>query len=369
MPVGTQASVKTLSPRDLEECGAQIVLANTYHLYLRPGTDVVRDLGGLHDFMSWKGAILTDSGGFQVFSLSDLRTVRKEGVVFRSHLDGSEHFISPEKAIEAQLDLGADIIMAFDECLPYPSDYPTAKKGTLLTIDWAKRSLDTWKKHSSPHPTLSPGGEGTGEKPSPKGAGASRSSLFGIVQGSTYKDLRTMCAEELVKLDFDGYAIGGLAVGEPKALMWEMVEHVEELLPKDKPRYLMGVGFPEDLVEAVKRGIDMFDCVMPTRNARNGTVFTSRGRLVVKNAPYLRDTRPLDEDCECYTCRNFSRAYLRHLFQTGEILGPRLATLHSIHFFLNMMRRMRESIAEGRFPAWSKEFLDKYGQLSENAGS
>ncbi|MDI6807871.1 MAG: tRNA guanosine(34) transglycosylase Tgt [Candidatus Eisenbacteria bacterium] len=361
MPVGTQASVKTLSPRDLEECGAEIVLANTYHLYLRPGTEVVRDLGGLHDFMSWKRAILTDSGGFQVFSLSDLRTVRKEGVVFRSHIDGSEHFISPEKAIEAQLDLGADIIMAFDECLPYPSDYPTAKRGTLLTIDWAKRSLDTWKKHSPPHPTLSPEGEGN--------CGGNLVQLFGIVQGSTYRDLRKMCAEELVKLDFDGYAIGGLAVGEPKALMWEMVELTEEILPKDKPRYLMGVGFPEDLVEAVRRGVDMFDCVMPTRNARNGTVFTSRGKLVVKNAPYLRDTRPLDEDCDCYTCKNFSRAYLRHLFQTGEMLGPRLATLHSLHFFLSTMRQMRESIAGGRFPAWSKEFLDKYSELGENAGS
>ena len=338
MPVGTQATVKTLSPQELDEIGAQIVLANTYHLYLRPGHELIRELGGLHKFMSWPKSILTDSGGFQVFSLSDLRVVRKEGVVFRSHLDGSEHFISPEIAVEIQRALDSDIVMTLDQCVGYPVDLPLARQAVENTLDWAKRSKTTWVSLSPP---------------------PSRA-LFGIVQGSTYDDLRRHCAKALVGMDFDGYAIGGLSVGEPKSATSDMTVVTVEELPQQKPRYLMGVGFPQDIIEAVSHGVDMFDCVMPTRNARNGTVFTSTGKLVVKNVEYAKDERPLDEDCDCYTCRMFSRAYLRHLFQAGELLGPRLATLHSLRFFFRMMNEMRKSILEGRFSTWSKAFLERY---------
>jgi queuine tRNA-ribosyltransferase len=338
MPVGTQATVKTLSSQELEEIGAQIVLANTYHLYLRPGHELIRELGGLHTFMSWAKSILTDSGGFQVFSLSDLRVVRKEGVVFRSHLDGSEHFISPEIVVEIQRALDSDIVMTLDQCVGYPADLPLAREAVENTLDWAKRSKLTWESLNSP----------------PSHA------LFGIVQGSTYDGLRRQCAKALVGMDFDGYAIGGLSVGEPKSATLEMTAIAVDELPQQKPRYLMGVGFPQDIIETASLGVDMFDCVMPTRNARNGTVFTSTGKLVVKNVEYAKDPRPLDEECDCYTCREFSRAYLRHLFQAGELLGPRLATLHSLRFFFRMMEQMRRSILEGRFFQWSKEFLEKY---------
>ncbi|UCF77966.1 MAG: tRNA guanosine(34) transglycosylase Tgt [Candidatus Eiseniibacteriota bacterium] len=338
MPVGTQATVKTLSPHELEQIGAQIVLANTYHLYLRPGHEVIGELGGLHEFMNWKKPILTDSGGFQVFSLSDLRVVRKEGVVFRSHLDGSEHFISPELAIQIQGRLGSDVVMTLDQCVGYPADLPLAKRAVENTLDWAERSKAVWKEARS----------------------SNDSALFGIVQGSTYESLRRQCAKALVEMGFDGYAIGGLSVGEPRSATSEMTELSVRELPERKPRYLMGVGFPDDIIHAVAQGVDMFDCVMPTRNARNGTVFTSRGKLVVKNIEYAKDRRPLDEECDCYTCRNFSRAYLRHLFQAGELLGPRLATLHSLRFFFRMMAEMRSSIMESRFSQWRADFLRKY---------
>jgi queuine tRNA-ribosyltransferase len=345
MPVGTQATVKTLAPHELEEIGAQIVLANTYHLYLRPGHDLIRELGGLHAFMSWKRPILTDSGGFQVFSLSDLRVVRKEGVVFRSHLDGSEHFISPELAVEIQDALGSDVVMTLDQCVGFPSDLPLAKRALENTLDWAKRSKTAWAEPRS----------------------SATAALFAIVQGSTYENLRTQCAKALVEMGFDGYAIGGLSVGEPKSATFDMTAVTVAELPTDRPRYLMGVGFPDDIIEAVRRGVDMFDCVMPTRNARNGTVFTSRGKLVVKNVEYAKDERPLDEDCDCYTCLNFSRAYLRHLFQAGELLGPRLATLHSLRFFFTMMASMRKSIMETRFSEWRKGFLEKYESGKDNS--
>jgi len=338
MPVGTQATVKTLSPKELDEIGARIVLANTYHLYLRPGHALIRELGGLHKFMSWPGSILTDSGGFQVFSLSDLRVVRREGVVFRSHLDGSEHFISPEIAVEIQRALDSDIVMTLDQCVGYPVDLPLARDAMENTLDWAARSKTAW----------------AGLAPPPSRA------LFGIVQGSTYEQLRRHCAKALVQMDFDGYAVGGLSVGEPKSATSEMTAITLEELPEQKPRYLMGVGFPEDIIQAVSQGVDMFDCVMPTRNARNGTVFTSMGKLVVRNVEYARDLRPLDEECDCYTCKTFSRAYVRHLFQAGELLGPRLATLHSLRFFFRMMGGMRKSILDGRFSNWSREFLEKY---------
>ncbi|KPJ59764.1 MAG: queuine tRNA-ribosyltransferase [Latescibacteria bacterium DG_63] len=338
MPVGTQATVKTLSPHELEEIGAQIVLANTYHLYLRPGHSLIHELGGLHEFMNWKRPILTDSGGFQVFSLSDLRVVRKEGVVFRSHLDGSEHFISPELAVEIQDSLGSDLVTTLDQCVGFPADLPLAKRALKNTLDWARRSKLAWQDaHSS-----------------------GNAALFGIVQGSTYENLRRQCAKALVEMDFDGYAIGGLSVGEPKSATFDITSLTIAELPEGRPRYLMGVGFPNDIIEAVMRGVDMFDCVMPTRNARNGTVFTSRGKLVVKNIEYAKDRRPLDEDCDCYACRNFSRAYLRHLFQAGELLGPRLATLHSLRFFFRMMAAMRESIIDDRFAGWREDFLQKY---------
>jgi queuine tRNA-ribosyltransferase len=338
MPVGTQGTVKTLSPHELAEIGAQVILANTYHLYLRPGHELVRDLGGLHKFMSWSKPILTDSGGFQVFSLSDLRVVTKEGVVFRSHLDGTEHFISPELAIEIQRALDSDMVMVLDQCVGYPVDVPLARQAMENTLEWARRCKAYWERSDPPGPRA----------------------LFGIVQGSTYEDLRKHCTNALVDIGFDGYAIGGLSVGEPKSATFEMTAISTSELPQGSPRYLMGVGFPRDIIEAVSLGVDMFDCVMPTRNARNGTLFTSRGKLVVKNVEFARDQRPVDEDCDCYTCRNFSRAYLRHLFQAGELLAPRLATLHSLRFFLRMMTDMRRSILLGRFTEWSKEFLARY---------
>jgi len=334
MPVGTQATVKTLSPVDLKDIGAEIILSNTYHLFLRPGHELIRDFGGLHGFMKWDRPILTDSGGFQVHSLAELRKITEEGVSFQSHLDGgAKHFITPEYAVEIQEALGADIIMAFDECTPYPATRDYAHESLQRTLRWAKRCGAAKKD--------------TGQ------------ALFGIVQGGMYPDLRKESAEALVDIGFNGYALGGLSVGETKPMMHEMIEASVPSLPADQPRYLMGVGTPEDLVEGVDRGIDMFDCVMPTRNARNGTFFTSFGKLVIRNARYERDPEPIDPECGCYTCRTFSRAYLRHLFNAGEVLALRLGTIHNLFFYLELMRKVRASIEQGRFREFKKEFLEK----------
>jgi queuine tRNA-ribosyltransferase len=340
MPVGTQATVKTLPPRDLLEAGAQVILGNTYHLYLRPGDALIRQAGGLHRFMSWPRPILTDSGGYQVFSLAELRSLKEDGVRFQSHIDGSYHFFTPEKVIDIEKNLGADLIMVLDECAPYPCSREYAEKSLALTLNWAKRC----KAHFESTPAVH----------------SHRQFLFGIVQGSTYPDLRRQSAESLIELGFDGYAIGGLAVGEPKTMMLEMTELCTEILPADTPRYLMGVGKPEDLVEAVARGVDMFDCVIPTRNGRNGTVFTWEGKLVIKNAAFREDFRPIDERCGCYACRNFTRAYIRHLFQTDEILGLYLASLHNVYFYLDLMRTVRQAILEDRFAEFYRQFYDRY---------
>jgi len=322
MPVGTRATVKTCSPHELSELGAEIILSNTYHLFLRPGHWVIEKAGGLHKFMSWKRPILTDSGGFQVFSLRNTE-IKEEGVSFRSEVDGSEQFLSPEKSIEVQNALGADIIMNFDECTPYPCDYEYAEQSMEMTLRWAKRCKNA---HTNPHQLL-----------------------FGIIQGSMYKELRKKSVEETVEIDFPGYAIGGLSVGENKPLMYEMLEYTVPLLPQDKPRYLMGVGKPEDLVFGVSCGVDMFDCVIPTRNARNGSIFTSVGVVRIRNAQYEIDFSPLDPNCICYTCQNFTRAYLRHLYKENEILAHRLHTLHNLHFYLSLMRGIRSSIVDGSF--------------------
>ncbi|MCX7695147.1 MAG: tRNA guanosine(34) transglycosylase Tgt [Caloramator sp.] len=336
MPVGTQATVKTMTPEELKEIGAQIILSNTYHLYMRPGEKLVQKAGGLHKFMNWDRPILTDSGGFQVFSLSQLRDITEEGVTFRSHIDGSKHFISPEKAIEIENALGADIIMAFDECLPYPCDYDYAKNSLYRTIRWAERCL---KAHKN----------------------TDKQALFGIIQGGMYRDLREESVREMIKLDFPGYAVGGLSIGEPKDIMYEVLDWTVHHLPENKPRYLMGVGSPDALLEGVIRGVDMFDCVLPTRIARNGTVFTSKGKLVVRNAEYAEDFRPLDEECDCYACRNYSRAYIRHLFKAKEILGARLTTIHNLRFLLKLMEDVRQAIMEDRLLDFKEEFFEKYG--------
>lgn len=336
MPVGTKATVKTMTPEELKNIGSQIILSNTYHLYMRPGHDLVEEAGGLHEFMNWDGPILTDSGGFQVFSLGDLREIKEEGVEFRSHIDGSKHFISPEKSIEIQNSLGADIIMAFDECAPYPSDRHYVKHSLERTTRWAKRCKEAHKKPES-------------------------QALFGIVQGGMYRDLREQSVEELLELDFPGYAVGGLSVGEPAELMNEVLDYTTPLLPKNKPRYLMGVGSPDYLFEAVIRGIDMADCVLPTRIARNGTVLTSQGKLVVRNAKYKRDFSKLDPECDCYTCKNYSRAYIRHLINVDEILGVRLTTIHNLHFLLKLMENIREAIKDDRLMEYREEFYKKYG--------
>lgn len=340
MPVGTQGTVKTLDPAELEACGAEVILGNTYHLYLRPGHDLIRRLGGLHRFMSWPRPILTDSGGYQVFSLADLKTIREEGVTFQSHLDGSKHLFTPESVMEVQTALGSDIVMPLDECTPYPCPYEYARRSGAMTLRWAARARKWFD-------------ELAGMRTAPQ-------ALFGIVQGSTYADLRAESAQTLVKMGFDGYAIGGLAIGEPKSVMGDLIDLTVDSLPEDKPRYLMGTGTPEDLVDAVGRGVEMFDCVIPTREGRNGTVYTRRGRLVIKNATYKEDPRPIDEACACYACQTFSRAYLRHLFQAGEILGPRMGTLHNVHFFVGLLKEMRQAIMEGRFHEWRTAFLSTY---------
>lgn len=333
MPVGTQATVKGLTPRHLvEETGAQIILANTYHLFLRPGHESIRRLGGLHRFMSWDRAILTDSGGFQVFSLSELRKVADEGVLFRSHLDGDEHLFTPQSTVDVQLALGSDVMMVLDECIGYPASEVAARDAMRRTVMWAHHAFD----HCRGRRAGEPGG----------------GSLFPIVQGGMYPGLRRECATALTDLDADGYAIGGLSVGEPRALSLEMVEHTAPLLPRDRPRYVMGVGMPEELPEYVARGADMMDCVMPSRNARNGCLFTSRGRVIIKHARYKEDPEPLDPACGCYTCRYFSRAYLRHLFMAGEILFATLGTIHNLRHYLDIMEAIRQSIRVGTYPGY-----------------
>ncbi|AYW47530.1 tRNA guanosine(34) transglycosylase Tgt [Tetragenococcus osmophilus] len=342
MPVGTLATVKTMSPEELKEMGAGVILSNTYHLWLRPGEDIVAQAGGLHKFMNWDQPILTDSGGFQVFSLADMRNIEEAGVHFRNHIDGSKMFLSPEKAIDIQNKLGSDIMMSLDECPPYNESYDYVKKSIERTTRWAQRGLEA---HANP------GQQG----------------LFGIVQGAGYKDLRKQSAKDLVSLDFPGYSIGGLSVGEPKEEMNKMLEFTTPLIPENKPRYLMGVGAADSLIDGAIRGIDMFDCVLPTRIARNGTCMTSRGRLVVKNAKYARDFHPIDENCDCYTCRNYTRAYVRHLLKSNETFGIRLTTYHNLYFLLHLMAQVRQAIKEDQLLEFREQFFEEYGFNEENA--
>ncbi|MDC3412440.1 tRNA guanosine(34) transglycosylase Tgt [Aquibacillus sp. 3ASR75-11] len=336
MPVGTLATVKTMSPEELEEIGAKIILSNTYHLWLRPGEDIIQEAGGLHSFMNWNGSILTDSGGFQVFSLSDLRHIEEEGVHFRNHINGEKLFLSPEKAMHIQNALGSDIMMAFDECPPYPATYEYMKSSVERTSRWAERCL-------SGH-----------TRPNDQG-------LFGIVQGGEYEDLRKLSAKDLTSLDFPGYAIGGLSVGEPKDVMNKVLEFTTPLLPINKPRYLMGVGSPDSLIDGAIRGIDMFDCVLPTRIARNGTCMTSMGRLVIRNAKFARDFSPIDENCDCHVCKNYTRAYIRHLIKNNETFGFRLTTYHNLYFLLELMKQVRQAILDDRLGDFRNEFFELYG--------
>lgn len=338
MPVGTQATVKALTQEMLEALNARIILGNTYHLFLRPGIETIGTLGGLHRFMSWPRSILTDSGGFQVFSLGELCRIREEGVEFRSHIDGSRQFLSPEVSIDVQRALGSDIVMAFDECTPFPATHDEARVSMELSMRWAQRSRVRFNQRAPKTETQS---------------------LFGIVQGGIYIDLRRISLDRLVEVGFDGYAIGGLSVGEEKEQMYEIVSAIAPQMPADHPRYLMGVGTPEDIIECVACGVDMFDCVMPTRNARNGQVFTSLGRLNIKNARYARDERPLDEACDCRICHRYSRAYLRHLYQAGEILASTLCSYHNLAFYLDTMHRIRQAIRLGEFTKFRAEFIEQ----------
>ena len=335
MPVGTQATVKSMTPEELKEVGAQIILSNTYHLYLRPGHELVKEAGGLHKFMNWDRPILTDCGGFQVFSLSDLRTISEDGVEFRSHLDGSKHFFSPEKVMEIEEALGADIIMSFDECVKYPETYEYTKNSMERTTRWAKRCKEAHKN-------------------------TDKQALFGIIQGGFYEDLREKSAKDLIELDFPGYAIGGISVGEPKEEFLKMLYFTAPLMPENKPRYLMGVGTPDYLIEAAIAGIDMCDCVLPTRIARNGTAMTWNGKVVVRNATYERDWRPIDPECDCYACRNYTRAYVRHLIKANEILGVRLLSIHNIYFLTKLMERVRIEIEHDDLENFKNEFYKKY---------
>ena len=333
MPVGTLATVKFLSPEELKDLGAGIVLSNTYHLWLRPGSDIVEKAGGVQKFMNYPGPMLTDSGGFQVFSLADSRKITEEGVTFKSHLDGSKLFMSPEDSIHIQNQIGADIIMSFDECIPYPATYEYAKQSTLRTLRWAKRGKEAHQK-------------------------ADKQALFGIVQGSSYEDLRKMCAEELVKMDFDGYSIGGTSVGEDKETMYKMIDYAVKYLPEDKPRYIMGVGALNDLLEGISRNVDMFDCVLPTRIARHGTLMTSKGRISIKKAIYKDDFSPLDPNCDCYTCKNYTKAYLNHLYRCEEGFGSRLMSIHNIRFLTKFMEEARRAIKEDRFNDFKNDILN-----------
>lgn len=335
MPVGTQGTIKAVEHRELYDIGAQIILGNTYHLYLRPGTEILQKFGGLHSFMNWKKAILTDSGGFQIYSLAELRKIREDGVEFKSHIDGSMHFFSPEKVIDIQRSIGSDIMMVLDECVGYPAQYDYVKKSVDISSKWAKRCFNHYK---STQPIYN-----------------HNQYLFGIVQGSVFKELRKISTDELIQIDFDGFAIGGLAVGETTEEMYDITDFTTDLLPKNKPRYLMGVGRPENLLESIERGVDMFDCVMPTRNGRNAYLFTSKGVLSIKNSQFKEDVSPVDDECDCYTCKNFSRAYLRHLFISREILALQLASIHNLRFYLNLMSEARRMIIEDRFSEWKKE--------------
>ncbi|NQT21993.1 MAG: tRNA guanosine(34) transglycosylase Tgt [Candidatus Omnitrophica bacterium] len=343
MPVGTQATIKTLTNEEVLSAGTEIILANAYHLYLRPGEDTIKRAGGLHKFMSWTGPILTDSGGFQIFSLAVLRKIKKEGVEFKSHIDGSKHFLTPEKVIQFQNLLGSDIMMPLDECVHYPVSRDYVEESLKITHDWARRSKAEHVKVKE----------------------ADRKLLFGIVQGSSYLDLRKRSAEEIAGIDFDGYALGGVAVGEPRQLIHEITEYTASLLPEDKPRYLMGIGTPPDMLDAISEGMDMFDCVVPTRNGRNGQAFTSKGELQVRNAAFKNDMQPIDESCTCYTCLNHTRSYIRHLFNTAEILGLRLVSLHNIHFYVKLIALAREAIEKSEFKKFREEFRKNYKTKSK----
>ncbi len=347
MPVGTQGTVKAVNQFYLEsDIKAQIVLSNTYHLYLRPGTEILEKAGGLHKFMNWSKPILTDSGGYQVFSLSELRKLKADGVEFRSHLDGSKHFFTPKKVIDIQRSIGSDIMMVLDECTPYPCDYDYAVKSTELTSNWAIQNKEAFENTNPLY--------------------GHNQFQFGIIQGSVYKDLRERSANDLLKINFDGYAIGGLAVGEPTEMMYELVNFTTDFMPENKPRYLMGVGRPENILEAIERGVDMFDCVMPTRNARNSNLFTSNGVLSMRNAKYKNDFTTIDENCDCYTCKNFSKAYLRHLFIAGEILALELASIHNLHFYLNLVKEARKQILSGNFIEWKNNIINKISFNGKN---
>ncbi|EDP68049.1 queuine tRNA-ribosyltransferase [Carnobacterium sp. AT7] len=342
MPVGTLATVKSIAPEELESMGASIILSNTYHLWLRPGEDIVEEAGGLHKFMNWDKGILTDSGGFQVFSLSDLRRIEEEGVHFRNHLNGSKMFLSPEKAINIQNKLGPDIMMSFDECPPFDESFDYVKKSVERTSRWAERGLNAHAKPNS-------------------------QGLFGIIQGAGFKELRQQSARDLISMDFPGYSIGGLSVGEPKESMNRVLEYTTPLIPDDKPRYLMGVGTADSLIDGVMRGVDMFDCVLPTRIARNGTCMTSKGRVVIKNAQYERDFGPLDDKCDCYTCRNYTRAYIRHLIKADETFGLRLTSYHNLYFLLNVMKNVRQAIMDDNLLEYRESFFEEYGYNKPNA--
>src|SRR6266566_3225878 len=359
MPVGTQGTVKAVSPRELRELNAQIVLGNTYHLFVRPGVDVIRHFGGLHSFMNWDGPILTDSGGYQIFSLAKLRKITEEGVHFQNHVDGTPAFISPEIAMEIQATLGSDIAMVLDECAPYPCEYDYAARSAEMTARWARR-CKRWREENIEHPTSNIQHRTTESEQSAIRNPQSdivRQLLFGIVQGATFEDLRRSSAQAIVDLDFDGYAIGGVSVGEPEEEMIRAVESAEPFLPKQKPRYAMGLGTPPQLLEMIARGMDMFDCVLPTRLARNGTAFTAAGTLNLKKAEFALDKRPMEENCSCETCRQFSRGYIRHLIKAEEILGLRLITLHNLHSYLNLMSQARTEIENGTFDQFRKAFV------------
>ena len=364
MPVGTQGSVKAVSPRELRELNAPIILGNTYHLFVRPGIEVIKHLGGLHKFMNWDRPILTDSGGYQIFSLAKLRKITEDGVQFQNHVDGMTAVLSPEVVMEIQAALGSDIAMVLDECPPWPCEYEYAAKSAEMTTRWAKRCKE-WhaenaeRSMSNAQSPIQKSGQ-AGETPAATEEKETRQLLFGIVQGATFEELRQHSAQAIVDLDFDGHAIGGISVGEPEEEMFRAVESSEPFLPKDKPRYAMGLGTPPQLLEMIARGIDMFDCVLPTRLARNGTAFTSGGTLNLKNAEYARDKRPIEDDCDCTSCREFSRGYIRHLIKAEEILGLRLITLHNLHFYLDLMRRAREKIDKGAFDQFRKEFVSNY---------
>jgi len=342
MPVGTQGTVKTIIPRELNELGAEIIVCNTYHLYLRPGTEVIKSAGGLSKFIGWHKPILTDSGGFQIYSLAPLRKITDEGVKFQSHIDGSSHFFTPESVVEIQETFGSDIAMCLDVCPPYPSTHDTAQDAMNQTLLWAERARKVKKEETN---------------------------LFGIIQGATYADLRKTSAQATVDLYFTGYAIGGLCLGEPSSVTYEMIDAVRDFIPDKSVCYLMGAGYPEDIIEGVRRGVDMFDCVLPTRNGRTGTAFTSLGRVTIRNAQYLTDFTPLDPNCGCYTCQNFTRAYLRHLFIAGEVLGPKLLTLHNLFFFINLIKNIRQHINQGDFLAWSQDFLANYTSKNNQSAS